>query len=163
MTAQKNYNNHLYSLLICVWRPPVLAGLCCTKHCTFVWEKAVTVFPAISTHQRKQGKERAQSSRSLPQGSQSPDYNSSLKHQNLKNYFPDVFKGVGIKEKRKAERQLKTGAPSNNKMSRSQISVTLTSHPSPFRQPCLYRHENFDKSSPNLPAPIKMTVSSLLA
>lgn len=70
-------------------------GLCCTKHCTFVWEKAVTVFPAISTHQRKQGKERAQSSRSLPQGSQSPDYNSPLKHQNLKKLFSRCFQRRG--------------------------------------------------------------------
>lgn len=51
------------------------------KHCTYVWEQAVTAFPDIPPHQRKQGKERAQSSRSLPQASQAPDQNSSLNHQ----------------------------------------------------------------------------------
>lgn len=66
-------------------------GLCCSKHCTFVWGKPVPMFPAISTHQHKQGKERAQSSRSLPQGSQSLDYNSPLKHQNLKKKKKKVF------------------------------------------------------------------------
>lgn len=132
---------------------PMRVGHRHIKPCTFVWEQAVTAFPAISA---LQGKERVQSRRSLPQGSQGPDYHSSISHQRplkLVLVFHVSWKAQGWRRRGKQREGFGLWQLIRQEEKSSFSYLDILSFP--------IVSADFNERAPNLPAPRKIAMPSL--